>query len=650
MDKILKNLNPKQIEAVKTIDGPVLIVAGPGSGKTATLSHRIAYMIKSGIKPENILAVTFTNKAAQEMKERVLSILEKDNLYSWDKPTIGTFHSICAKILRKEARYLDFRRNFSIYDSDDQLNLIKQIVEKVNLKINNLNLYIVLSKISKLKSELIEPDDFFPKAKGFYEENIAIIYEAYQKELKKSNAMDFDDLIAMTVKLFKKYPEILNKYQEKFKYILIDEYQDTDIAQYELTKILSSKYKNIFVIGDTDQSIYKFRFADFRNMLNFERDFPEAKIVMLEQNYRSTKTILAAGQGIIQNNQYRHPKNLWTSNKEGDKILIKQVDDEREEAEFLIKKMEELARQGYKLKDFVILYRTHAQSRPIEEEFLKRGFPYKIIGSLRFYERKEIKDILAYLKLLANPNDLVSLQRIYNVPSRGIGKSSFVRILDYSFKNKVNLPKTLLEAKKIENLSPKSRLAIYSFGKFIEGLNKKIETMSLPKLIKFITKEIKYEEYLDTKKEEGYARWENIKELITVAKKYNSMPAKKSLPKFLENVALVQETDHIEDNKDLIHMMTFHSAKGLEFPVVFMVGMEEGLLPHSKSIDNPVELEEERRLCYVGITRAKEKVFLTTARFRNIFGTSSYGLPSRFLSEIPEDVVKIEEKEETIFI
>jgi len=586
MDNVLKNLNPKQIEAVKAINGPVLIVAGPGSGKTATLSHRIAYMIKSGIKPGNILAVTFTNKAAQEMKERVFKILGESKTSSiWNKPTIGTFHSICAKILRREAKNLGFKRNFSIYDTDDQINLVKRIMENSNLRINNFNPYAILSKISKLKSELVSPEEFSEKAKGFYEENIAIIYDAYQKELKKSNAMDFDDLITMTVELFKNYPDILEKHQEKFKYILIDEYQDTDIAQYELSKILSQKYKNIFVIGDTDQSIYKFRFADFRNMLNFERDFPEAKIIMLEQNYRSTKTIIAAGQGIIQNNAYRHPKDLWTANQEGDKILIKQVDDEREEAEFLINKMKSLIRQGYKLKDFVILYRTHAQSRPIEEEFLKQGFPYKIVGSLRFYERKEIKDILAYLKILDNPNDLVSLQRVYNTPSRGIGKPSFVRLLDFAFKNNLNFHRALIRAKKIDSLGTKSRFSIYSFGKLIENFNKKINDMPLSKFIKFIIKEIKYEDYLDTKKEEGYMKWENIKELITVAKKYDSSNTKKSLPKFLEEVALVQETDHIENNKNIIHMMTLHSAKGLEFPVVFMVGMEEGLLPHSKSIE-----------------------------------------------------------------
>jgi len=646
MDNVLKNLNPKQIEAVKAINGPVLIVAGPGSGKTATLSHRIAYMIKSGIKPGNILAVTFTNKAAQEMKERVFKILGESKTSSiWNKPTIGTFHSICAKILRREAKNLGFKRNFSIYDTDDQINLVKRIMENSNLRINNFNPYAILSKISKLKSELVSPEEFSEKAKGFYEENIAIIYDAYQKELKKSNAMDFDDLITMTVELFKNYPDILEKHQEKFKYILIDEYQDTDIAQYELSKILSQKYKNIFVIGDTDQSIYKFRFADFRNMLNFERDFPEAKIIMLEQNYRSTKTIIAAGQGIIQNNAYRHPKDLWTANQEGDKILIKQVDDEREEAKFLINKMKSLVRQGYKLKDFVILYRTHAQSRPIEEEFLKQGFPYKIVGSLRFYERKEIKDILAYLKILDNPNDLVSLQRVYNTPSRGIGKPSFVRLLDFAFKNNLNFHRALIRAKKIDSLGTKSRFSIYSFGKLIENFNKKINDMPLSKFIKFIIKEIKYEDYLDTKKEEGYMKWENIKELITVAKKYDSSNTKKSLPKFLEEVALVQETDHIENNKNIIHMMTLHSAKGLEFPVVFMVGMEEGLLPHSKSIDNPIELEEERRLCYVGITRAKERVFLSTARFRSIFGTSSYGIPSRFLAEIPEDAITIDGEE-----
>jgi len=453
--------------------------------------------------------------------------------------------------------------------------------------------------------------------------------------------MDFDDLIMLAVRLFEENPQILEKYQNQFKYILVDEYQDTNIAQYILTKLLAAKHKNLFAIGDTDQSIYTWRYADFRNMLNFEKDFPEAKIIRLEQNYRSTKAILTAGQGLIQNNIYRHEKDLWTENSDGEKISIAHLTDEKEEAKFIIEKMKRLIQKGYKLNDFVILYRTHAQSRPIEEEFLTQGFPYKIIGALKFYERREIKDILAYLRILTNPNDFISLQRIYNVPSRGIGKSALVRFTDFTKKNNLNFFESLSKAKEIEELPAKSKFALYSFGKTLGKIKQKTKNYKPTELMKFVIEEIGYKEYLDTRSEEGYMRWENVKELLTVAKKYNSIKADEAMDKFLEEVALVQGTEEIDEDKNVIHMMTLHSAKGLEFPAVFIVGMEEGLLPHSKSLDNPIELEEERRLCYVGITRAKRRIFITLARSRTIFGVSSQGVSSRFLSEIPKETIEI---------
>ncbi len=682
MEKIFKDLNKNQIEAVKAREGPVLIIAGPGSGKTATLTRKVAYMISSGIKPENILAVTFTNKAAQEMKERIEKFIGIKNRYA--QPLIGTFHSICAKILRNEARVLGFTKNFTIYDKEDQLSLAKKVMEDLGFSSRNFNPYSILNKISKLKSELVYPEDR-KEPRNYYEKVVSQIYSAYQKELQKANAVDFDDLIILTVKLFEENPQILEKYQNQFKYILVDEYQDVDTGQYTLTKLLAGQNKNLFVIGDTDQSIYQFRNADFRNMLNFEKDFPEAKIIRLEQNYRSTKAILAAGQGLIKNNVYRHEKELWTENTEGEKISISQLEDEKEEAQFVIEKMKELTKKGYKLNDLVILYRTHAQSRPLEEEFLTQGFPYKIIGALKFYERKEIKDIIAYLRILANPNDFVSLQRIYNVPTRGVGKAAFVRLTDFARKNNFNLFDTLLKAKDIENIQAKPKFALYAFGKTLEKISQKIKEYELTKLIKFIVNEIGYKDYLDVATEEGYMRWENIKELFTVARKYdkevpigkaNRVPiqseqssatelrildkiGRSSIPqsgigtmtKFLEEVALIQETDpiraktsngasKIEIDENKIQLMTLHSAKGLEFPVVFLVGMEEGLLPHSKSLDNPIELEEERRLCYVGITRAKRRVFITFARSRTIFGTTSGGLSSRFLEEIPKEVIE----------
>ena len=638
-EEILKELNQNQIEAVRTINGPVLIIAGPGAGKTKTLTHRIAYMIASGIKPENILAVTFTNKSAQEMKERVNKLLGIKNKFQ-RQPLLGTFHSVCARILRDEAKVLGYKKNFSIYDEDDQLGLIKKVMEDLGYSPKNFNPYSILNRISKLKSELVSPQDFEQKEKNYYEKVAGNVYSAYQKELQKANAVDFDDLIMLTVKLFAENKDILEKYQDRFTHILVDEYQDTNTSQYVLTKLLAEKNKNLFAIGDTDQSIYAWRHADFRNMLNFEKDFPEAKIVRLEQNYRSTKAILTAGQALIKNNVYRHEKELWTKNPDGERISIAQLDNEREEAGFIIEKMKELIRKGYKLSDFVVLYRTHAQSRPLEEEFLTQGFPYKIIGALKFYERKEIKDILAYLKILTNPNDFVGLQRIYNIPPRGIGKASFVRFNDFARKNNFNFIEALLKSENMEDSSAKSKFALYTFGKTLEKINGKIKGLELTKLIKFIINEIDYKTFLDTTTEEGYMRWENIKELLTVAKKYDMLETREAMDKFLEEVALIQGTEEIEKNDNTIYMMTLHSAKGLEFPVVFMVGAEEGLLPHSKSIGNPVEMEEERRLCYVGITRAKRRVFISMARYRTIFGASSQGVPSRFIGEIPQEVLE----------
>lgn len=645
MEDILKDLNKNQIEAIKAVDGPVLIIAGPGAGKTRTLTHRIAYMIASGIKPENILAVTFTNKSAQEMKERIEKLLGLKK-YS-TRPLVGTFHSICAKILRNEARVLGFSKNFTIYDKDDQMNLIKKVMDDLGFSQKNFNSYSVLNRISKLKSELVSSDKFEKQAFNYYEKTVSQIYSAYKRELQKANAMDFDDLIMLTAKLFEENPKILEKYQNQFKYILVDEYQDTNISQYALIKLLAAKYNNLFAIGDTDQSIYAWRHADFRNMLNFEKDFPESKIIRLEQNYRSTKTILTAGQGLIKNNVYRHEKDLWTENADGEKISIAQLDNERDEAKFIIEKMKQMIKKGYKLNDFAILYRTHAQSRPIEEEFLTQGFPYKIIGALKFYERKEVKDILAYLRILANPNDFVNLQRIYNVPVRGIGKIAFLKLANFARKNDLDLFKSLLKAKEIEDLPTKSRFALYSFGKTLEKLKERANDFELTKLMKFIVSEVNYKEHLDTKTEEGYMRWENVKELLTVARKYNSFKTEEAMNKFLEEVALIQDTEKIEENKNVIYMMTLHSAKGLEFPAVFLVGMEEGLVPHSKSLDNPIELEEERRLCYVGITRAKRRVFITFARSRMIFGTTSQGISSRFLEELPKETIEFASNLET---
>lgn len=647
MENILKDLNDKQIEAVKAVNGPVLIIAGPGSGKTKALTHRIAYMIASGIMPENILAVTFTNKASSEIKERVGKLLGRLSASQRiGNVGMGTFHSICAKILRQEARHLGYTKNYSIYDEEDQLSTVKKAMEQLDISNKKFNPYAILSRISTLKSELVEPDDFEPKANHFYDRIVHKIYAVYQQELKDANAMDFDDLIILAVKLFKKNPDILKKYQIKFQYILVDEYQDVNVAQYVLVKLLSQKHKNLFVIGDTDQSIYAFRNADFRNMLNFEKDFPEAKIIKLEQNYRSTKTILAAAQGIINNNLERYVKDVWTENSHGEKVYLKETSSEINEGEFVIEKIKQGMEHGLSFKDFTVLYRTHAQSRALEEVFLKNGFPYKIVGGLKFYERREIKDILAYLRLLANPNDFASMARIHNVPTRGIGKTSYLKFTEYVKRNSVNLIKSCLEAKNIQGLQPKIAFAFYELGKTMSELGKDINDFKLTSLIKKLIKKIGYEEYIQDGTEEGEYRWENIKELFTVTKKYDHLETIEALNSFLQEVALIQDADKLETDKNVVHMMTLHAAKGLEFPVVFLIGMEEGIFPHSRSMFSQQELEEERRLCYVGMTRAQQRLYLTMARQRMIFGSTQMNPPSRFIYEIPKDLIEFDKASE----
>ena len=617
MGDIFQGLNNKQIEAVKIIDGPVLVISGPGSGKTRCLTHRIAYLISQKIRPENILAITFTNKASQEMRERV-----EDLLQTTEKPLIGTFHSICLRILRREIHYIGYGLNFAIFDQDDQIRLVKRVMTNLEIDTKKFNPRAILANISKLKTELTFPEDYNPPE--FYPKIVAQVYKSYQSDLKKSNALDFDDLIVFTIRIFKEYPEILNKYQSFWRYILIDEYQDTSHDQYILIKLLSQKNKNLFCIGDDAQSIYQFRRADIRNILNFQKDYPEAKIIKLEQNYRSTKNIITAAQEIISNNRNQIPKKLWTENDGGEAISITETLNEKREATYVISKMEELLNQNYTLKDCAVLYRTHAQSRAIEEALITTGFPYQIIGGIKFYERKEIKDILAYLRLANNPNDKVSFERVYNIPPRGIGKSSLDKIL------------------KGNELSSRQSKAFDDFRNILKSIEKFKKSKKLTEVIKYIIRKTNYENYLkefSLSKHDDYEnfeeRMENIKELLTVAKKYNKLPGQEGIERFLEEIALLQETDKLKKSDNKITLMTTHSSKGLEFPIVFVIGLEEGLFPHSRALINPSELEEERRLCYVAITRAKKHLILTHTKYRNIFGRTEVNLPSRFLSEIP---------------
>ncbi len=647
-DKIFENLNNKQIEAVKIIDGPVLVISGPGSGKTRCLTHRVAYLIREGIPPQNILAVTFTNKAAGEMRERVSRLLEIGN---WKLeipsalPMVGTFHSIGLRILRQEIPQLGYRRNFTVFDEDDQVALVKRVMGDLEIDTKSFNPKIVLAKISELKTKLVFPEDYEPK--DFYPEIVAKVYKKYQQELKDHNAVDFDDLIILPIKIFKQSQETLSKYQEWWRYILVDEYQDTSYDQYIFINLLAQKYRNLFAIGDDAQSIYQFRRADIRNILNYQKDYPEAKIILLEQNYRSTKNIITAAQGIISNNKNQIPKELWTNNDHGEKITIAEMMNKRHEANFVISRIEDLSSRGYKIKDFAVLYRTHAQSRALEEAFIMRGFPYQIVGGLKFYDRKEIKDMLAYLRLIINPSDTLAVERIYNIPPRGIGKAIIEKVRKGE---RGDIVASLAMAVQDKAMPSRQLLAVSDFYELITDIRKTAEDKKLATLIKYIIKKTKYEDYLkefSLAKQSDYEnfedRMENLKELLTVASKFESLSAREGAEKFLEEVTLLQQNDRIkssgEDIAEKITLMTVHASKGLEFPVIFIVGMEEGLFPHSRTIINPNELEEERRLCYVATTRAKEHLILTYTKFRNIFGSHSMNLPSRFIGEIPPNLV-----------
>ena len=657
VENIIKNLNPKQREAVKIVNGPVLVISGPGSGKTKCLTHRTAYLIASGIRPENVLALTFTNKAAGEMKERIFKLLQATS-YKLQAPTIGTFHSIGLRILRIEIERLGYGKSFTIFDTDDQLRLVKKIMADLEMDTKRFNPRSILAKISELKTSLIWPENYRPA--DFFQKVVAKLYLNYQTQLKELNGVDFDDLIVLCVKLFKNHPEVLKKYQNVWHYILVDEYQDTSHDQYKFVTMLASQNRNLFCIGDDAQSIYQFRRADIRNILNFQKDYPEAKIVMLEQNYRSTKNILAAAQGVISKNQAQIPKELWTENDHGHKILAKELLNERVEANYIISKISGFVTQGRTSKDFAILYRTHAQSRAIEEALISAGFPYQIVGGIKFYERKEIKDMLAYLRFLINPSDIISFERIYNVPTRGLGKSAYEKIISG---NKPNLIDSMDKLASEAVLPAKKLVSLREFNDLIKNLAEAANQKEPTQLIKYIIKETDYEDYLRTQgtkhdHDTSEDKIENLKELLTVAGKYNEYgPGKEGIGKFLEEVALLQETDRIKSpNGDhaasQITLMTMHASKGLEFPVVFIVGMEEGLFPHSRTLFDPKEIEEERRLCYVAMTRAKENLIITFAKARSIFGSREFNLPSRFIGEMPQHVLDYEfqdfDKEEII--
>lgn len=636
-------LNDMQKKAVLQTEGAVLVLAGAGSGKTGALTVRIAHLIENGVKPWNILAITFTNKAAKEMSERVNKLIGDKAKDIW----VSTFHSTCVRILRRDIDKIGYSRDFSIYDTDDQEKMMKEVFKRLNFSITDKTFTVkgALAEISKQKEELISWEDYEAKTdKDIRKVKFAKAYRIYQTLLKENNALDFDDLIYKTVQLFKTDTDVLDYYQEKFKYIMVDEYQDTNTSQYELVRLLSAKYKNICVVGDDDQSIYGWRGANIRNILDFEKDFEDTVVIKLEQNYRSTKTILDAANSVIKNNTTRKDKTLWTENDKGSIIHIKRADNEYDEARFVGDKINELILKGdRKYKDFAVLYRTNAQSRAIEDYFVKKSIPYRLLGGIRFYERKEIKDVLSYLKVLSNPADTIALKRIINVPKRGLGDASIEKVENFANENNMSFYEALSHIDEITELKTRAK-KFKEFYEVMTEIEKDANELSVSELIESVLNKTGYVQLLqDEGTDEALARIENIDEFVSKAVEYEKSTDEPSLREFLEDIALVADIDNYEPDEDTVVLMTMHSAKGLEFPYVFIVGMEEGMFPTYRVIQYGTneDMEEERRLCYVAITRAKEELFITQAKSRMQHGITQYNAPSRFLKEIPAELIEI---------
>ena len=625
--KILQ-LNPNQQKAVNHIKGPMLVLAGAGSGKTKVLTNRIANLIENGVSPYNILAITFTNKAAKEMKDRVVNLIGD----SANNIQISTFHSLGVKILKENYALLGYERNFTIIDSDDALTIIKKIMKDLNMNKEYYNPREIRNKISSAKNEMMDIDKF---SKIEFDHKIVEVYKIYQKKLKQGNSVDFDDLLILPIKLFKNYPNILNDYQERYKYILIDEYQDTNEAQYTFSRLLSSKYRNIFVVGDNDQAIYAFRGANYKNILNFEKDYPECETILLEENYRSTKNILNAANSVIKNNRERKDKNLWSNNEEGDKIKYKKVSNEKEEASFVVEEIKTLLSKGVKEEDIAVLYRTNAQSRTIEEEMLKKNIKYRVVGSFYFYNRKEIKDLLCYLRLISNHKDDVSLLRIINTPKRGIGEKTIENLINTAESSNTSIYEAITSGKELV------------FKNLIEELTQDSQSLSLTELVDTILEKsgIK-KELTNSKLLEDEIRLENLNEFKGVTKNYEEEYGTANLEEFLEEISLVSDITEHQDSSSRVSLMTVHSVKGLEFNDVFVIGLEEGIFPHMNSLMDNQDLEEERRLAYVAITRAKERLYLVNARRRMLYGKDQVNPPSRFIGEIDKELISTNTKEE----
>jgi len=650
----LDDLNPVQRAAAEHKEGPLLILAGAGSGKTRVLTYRIAHLIAQGLEPSAILAITFTNKAAKEMRERVATLVGSEGYGLW----VTTFHSACVRILRREIDNMPgYNRNFVIYDTGDQQSLMKSCLKEYNLDEKKFPVRSVAAVISDAKNKLIDPEEFSHKASDYFQHKVVDIYRSYQKRLKSNNALDFDDIIMLTVQLFQQNKQVFRYYQDKFRYIMVDEYQDTNHAQYMLIKLLASEYRNLCVVGDDDQSVYKWRGADIQNILDFERDYPEAKVIKLEQNYRSTQKILNAANAVVKNNESRKEKSLWTENSEGQALVCYVGNDERDEAGYVVERIKRLHElEGRPFNDFAVLYRTNAQSRALEERLMKAATPYRVFSGLKFYQRMEIKDILAYLRVLYNPADQVSFARVLGVPKRGLGDSALEKILEYADEQGMPVLDAILEAEYIPDLPTRAKKPLVAFAQLMQGLIAYSKETSVTDLVEAILNKTGYKAILqadDTP--EAETRLENLLEFLSVTAEYDAKAAQSEqnalndgvdaeeavpgLSGFLEQVSLVADIDDLDQAEEAVALMTMHSAKGLEFPVVFVVGMEDGIFPSSRSLMDPIELEEERRLCYVAITRAREKLYLCNAEMRMLYGKTQYNRPSCFLSEIPSTLM-----------
>lgn len=640
MTKIFEGLNPQQTDAVQAICGPMLIMAGAGSGKTKVLTCRIAYLLQQGVLPYRILAITFTNKAAAEMRERVDKMAGEAAKDVW----LFTFHAFCARLLRREIDKLDsYNRNFAIYDSTDSRNLIKQIVRELDLDEKRYQPSAIAARISGAKNLMQSPAEYADAAGDFYERQVAKIYLQYEAKLRSNNAVDFDDLLLVTLKLLQENEEVRSRYQKKFDYLMVDEYQDTNRVQYLLTKILAASHRNICVVGDADQSIYGWRGADIRNILDFEKDYPDARLIKLEQNYRSTQVILDAANAVIENNTGRKPKNLWTDKENGTEIIYYHANDERDEARFVIERLHELQDgENIRLGDVAVLYRTNTQSRVFEEMLVKSGIPYSMVGGTKFYDRKEIKDIIAYLRVIFNPHDEISLLRIINVPRRGIGDATLTKLQAYSSDSGRHLFDVISDAENVPGISSRFGSKLNELSAVLSELMDTASTASVKQLVDEVINKTGYIEELQmSRSAQDQSRIENLHELLSVAEDFARTGEEDTLENFLAHVALVSDIDDARLDEEKLTLMTLHSAKGLEFPVVFLVGIEEGIFPHARTLLDEEEIEEERRLCYVGITRAEKRLFLSNAKMRMIFGHTVNYPPSRFLEEVPRALIRV---------